>query len=99
MNRKRLHPNGLTKGSAHGKKPGMKALAVLFAVYSITCLGQQPNYVTDGINNGYLWSTCSKLEKKFYVTGIGDGVLLQTSVTASKAKANPQTKASIRKAF
>ena len=37
------------------------------------------------MNNGYLWGKASSAEKQIYVTGIADGVVLQSIIAASKA--------------
>ena len=46
--------------------------------------------VTDGFNNGYVWERGSAQEKKMYISGIGDGIMLQSvSVAAESGKLNP----------
>jgi hypothetical protein len=61
----------------------MRALIASLIFCSAACFAQ-PNFTTNGMNNGYLWEEGSSSEKKLYVTGIADGVFLQSVVVASK---------------
>jgi len=65
----------------------MRTLVALLVLSGTTCLAQQPRTETNtnGMNNGYLWEKGSPAEKQLYVTGIADGVFLQSVVAATKA--------------
>jgi hypothetical protein len=69
----------------------VKAFTTLLLVISgANCLiAQQADTVTNtaGMNNGYLWDKGSPEEKQLYVTGIADGIFLQSVVAASKVGA------------
>jgi hypothetical protein len=70
----------------------MRTLVALLVLSGTTCLAQQTGTETNtnGLNNGYLWDKGSPAEKQLYVTGIADGVFLQSVVVATKAgAANP----------
>ena len=70
----------------------MRTLVTLLLLSGITCLAQQSrtDANTAGLNNGYLWERGSPEVKQLYVSGIADGVFLQTVVAATKTGApNP----------
>jgi len=65
----------------------VKTLIALLVLSGTAGLAQQPvtESNTNGMNNGYLWGKASSAEKQIYVTGIADGVVLQSIIAASKA--------------
>jgi hypothetical protein len=80
----------------------MRTLVALLVLSGTTCLAQQTGTETNtnGLNNGYLWDKGSPAEKQLYVTGIADGVFLQSVIAATKTgAANPADTSLYRKRF
>jgi hypothetical protein len=76
----------------------MRTLVTLLVLSGTTCLAQQPvteNNTTGGMNNGYLWEKGIPEVKQLYVSGIADGVFLQSVVAASKTGATNPPDASL----
>ena len=72
----------------------MKTLFTLLVILGTTCLAQEARTETKttGMNNGYLWDKGSSEEKQLCVTGIADGVFLQSVNVIAATKtgaANP----------